>query len=97
MALVLSVKEDGVFYVGDTPVRVVNIQDSLRFDVRVETPYMNHVYKISETKAVEILPDVKVSAGKNGSEHAVKIVIEAPKNIRILRERLYRDEGRRVN
>jgi len=92
MALVISVKEGEKFYIQDTPVEVSRILDPLKFKVTVIGSTMNSVFNISDRVAVEILPGVMVSAGKNGSMLAVKVVIQAPKTIKILRAALYGDQ-----
>ncbi len=93
MALVLGVKENLSFYVADTQVIVTQIITSTKFKITVCAPGMYHVYTITDQRALEILPKVMVSAGSNTSLSMVKVVIEAPRNIKILRDSLYHEEN----
>lgn len=93
MALVLTVYEGEPFYVGDTPVYLEKVISHNKFSLRVKTPSIEKLVKITDQRSEEILPGVKVSAGfepkVSDGMLAVKVVIDAPKNKKILREKLY--------
>lgn len=94
MALVLGIPMGADFYVGDTRMVVNKITSPANFEVLVEGKVMDHVYPISETPT-EVLRDVKLSAGlSHGIPPAgmVKVAIDAPKKVRVLRGDLWREE-----
>lgn len=94
MALVIGVNEGSEFFIQDTRVVVIKVIDALRFRVRVETPAMDYEYLITEHEAT-VLPridwdcDVKISAGLRGTDTLARVVVDAPKNIGVLRGSLY--------
>lgn len=88
MALVIGVPEGGAFYVGDTRCEIVDMRDEHHFRVRVVEPFMNREFEVTDKSQVEILPDVWVSAGDVRSGLA-SLAIEAPRSVKILREKLY--------
>jgi len=90
MALILAAQEGESIFVGDTKVVVEQIITPTRFKVRVEGG-MDAIYEIGIKHRTEILPDVYLSAGDTGNIDFVKLVLEAPRNRVILRERLYRN------
>jgi len=89
MALVLGIKPGASFFVGETEVVMEKVFSPTHFKVKVITPTMEHVYTITDKRSEEILPNVWVSAGKGGTEKMVKVAIRAPRNVTILREKLY--------
>jgi len=89
MALTLGLEPGSSFYVDDTRVSVHKITHSLNFKLKVHTPAMDYIYEITDKRAVEIIPQVMVSAGNKASSEMVKVVITAPKVKKILREKLY--------
>lgn len=94
MALVLGMEVGRSVYIGDKKVRLTKIHNPNRFVVRVETSAMDSEYEITDAVRTEILPSVYVQAGDTGNDQMVKMVIEAPKSIVILRDKL-RPNGRR--
>lgn len=94
MALVLGVPLGSDFYVGDTRMVVSKITSPANFEVLVEGPQVDRVYPISDFPT-EVLADVKLSAGlTHGIPPAgmVKVAIDAPKKVRVLRGDLWREE-----
>lgn len=93
MALVLAIGLDEDFYVKDTRVSLDSITHELKFKLKVHGSAMDNVYEITDKHALEILPNVRVSAGTNADlvKGYVKVVIDAPKTIKILREDLYNE------
>lgn len=91
MALVIFVGEGKPFYVDDTPVyvdQVINAQEAV---LRVG----KDTFKIGLNRATKVLDGVMVAVGLNGkgkpspSEPGVRLLVTAPKSIKILREKLY--------
>ena len=94
MPLVLSLKEGDDFWVDDQQVVVRKIESGHRFWVSVSGTDKEH--EITDTKAREVHPDVFVSAGGFFKYGMVRVAIEAPRDIEILRGDRYRaKEGER--
>jgi len=89
MALVLGLSQGGSMYVGDTKVEVTNVISKTRFEVTVYGMCMENKYTITDQRATEILPQVQVSAGDKSCLTQVKLVIDAPRHIKIFREEIY--------
>lgn len=89
MALVLAMQEGRSFYVDNTRVEIERISAPGTVKVKVVGPAMDQVYNVTDTQRVEILPDVYAQLGLGSSATMIKIVLEAPKRKRILRDSLY--------
>lgn len=83
MALVLSLREDEIFYIEDTPFIVRNISKE---SFNVDNLITNKRYLVDGSKMIELYPGVKASAGHYTKYKTVKLVVEAPKEIIITRE-----------
>lgn len=92
MSLVLSLKEGEDFWVRDECVTVCGIKDGAHFSVIVGGT--GKAQEITNAKAREIIPDVFVSAGGFYKYGMVRVVIEAPRSIEILRGDRYRAKVR---
>lgn len=92
MPLVLSLKEGDDFWVNDRQIVVTNIEDGTRFWVQVSGE--DRKREITDAKAHEVVPDVFVSAGGFFKYGMVRVVIEAPRAIEILRGDRYRTKKR---
>ena len=90
MALVLSLKEGQDFYVGDQQFVI----DAIHADVffRIKHPDSGRTFEVSNTRATEVLDDVFVSAGDKPMAQSVRVAIEAPANLLVLRGPKYRGE-----
>lgn len=86
--LVIGVRLGEAFYVDDTPIHVSRIDSEQVFYVKVNKS--NEEIQITEEQSIEVLPNVRLSTGRKGSDELARVVIQAPKSIRILRESLYR-------
>lgn len=86
MALILCVKKGKPFFVGSRAVVIREIISPTHFIVSVK----KKVFDVTAEESVEILPNVHASCGGSCPENFVKIVLEAPKNIFILREHIYK-------
>lgn len=92
LVLTLYPGRDDSFRVGDTQVRLVDMNHSKKFRLRVIGASMDHDFWITDAKMTNILPQVDVMAGDNASPGSVKVAIEAPPQIRVLREALWKKE-----
>lgn len=95
MGLVLELYPDepyNDFYVGDVRVELTDITHEFCFKLKVWTPALHHVVQVTDQRAEEIMPQVRVSAGTGADikRHGVKVVIEAPRRINIDRGVVYR-------
>lgn len=92
MPLVLSVRQGDDFYVNDQQFLVKRIYDETSFELlKASDPNETHQpIKITEKQAVEVMPDVFISAGDLFQRGIVRAVIDAPRDILILRGDKYR-------
>lgn len=92
MALILGVYTGSTIYVGDTPIKVTEAaQGSSLLAISVDG---GPDIVISEREAKEVMPSVFMSVGRpmRGEHRGTappRVVIEAPREITILREELY--------
>jgi len=97
--LVIAVKFKGSFYLDDIKVQVDVKERKDRFIVRVHQGADRTEFVIGATGFTEIAPSVWVTTGY--SPHLppsmVRLIIKAPKEIRILRSKLYLEEKKREN
>ena len=87
MGLVLSLKRGQDFYVEDTRVIVESIREDSTFVLRPDGGEPVHV---TSDYAVELLPEVNVSASQREAPGVAKIVIEAPRRIGVILGDRYR-------
>lgn len=92
MPLVLSLREGDDFYVADQQFLVNRIYDETSFDLfkAGDPEETHHPIAVTEKQAVEVMPDVYVSAGDLFQRGCVRAVIDAPREILILRGDKYR-------
>lgn len=95
MALVFELYPDepyNDFYVGDVRVELVSVRHEFNFKLKVCQPALDTIVDVTDLRAVEILPGVRVSAGTNADieRHGVKVVIEAPRRVKVDRGVVYR-------
>lgn len=92
MPLVLSLKEGDDFWVGDRQLTVDQIESGSKFSLRLDGS--DRPKEITDAKAREVLPDVFVSAGGFYKYGMIRVVIEAPRSIEILRGDRHRQRQR---
>lgn len=88
MALILGVQTGSRLYLNDVPVQVVKTHGYSLIVVEID----GQRFKITQDEATEVYPDVKMSAGiptQRKTPHLPRLVIEAPRDIVILRSELY--------
>ena len=88
MPLVLSMRQNDDFYVGESQFLVTRIYDETSFTLERAEPAKT--FEITEDEAVEVQRDVFVSAGDLFQRGIVRAVIEAPRSLLILRGEKYR-------
>ena len=79
-------------YIEDTRVTIHKIYDARRFKVKVHGTAIDKIYEVTDKLQTEILPNVRVTAGNNvdPDKDMIKLAIEAPRRLKILRGSLYR-------
>lgn len=83
MPLVLSLRETEDFFVGDKRFEVLTIHHPMKFDVRdCDT---GEVYDVNSKQGTEICQDVYVSAGNHPQSSTVRLAIDAPAEVILLR------------
>lgn len=88
MALVLTVEEGRSFFVGGTEIVVEHIIHPEKYKLRVKGAIDNLVEV--DFNGCEVLPDITISSGPStGRAHLAKLVITAPRSVKILRDNLY--------
>jgi sRNA-binding carbon storage regulator CsrA len=90
MALVLSLKNGDDVLIGDSSFVVGQIRAANDFDM-VDSE--GTVHTITDAESTEIMEDVLVSAGSHPPLGTVRVAIEAPKGILILRGDKLRSVG----
>lgn len=90
MALVLALKSGQAFYVEHERFVVGAVVSEIDFEVTHERTGKTH--HVTDSKSVEVLPDVFVSAGDRQQMLMARIAFEAPRSIRILRQEVYDQE-----
>jgi len=83
MPLVLSLREHQDFFVGDLRFEVIKIYHPMKFDV--QDMQKGLIYDISSKHSTEICPDVFVSAGNHPQSSTVRVAIDAPSSIALVR------------
>lgn len=93
MALVLNIKVGSGFWLTDeeypdNDVRFVveSILSSREFVLRREGT--DYAYRIGRVKK-EVFDSVSISAGENTSRFSVRVLIDAPRDLKVLRDKLY--------
>lgn len=85
MALSLGIRLYGKFYIEDTPYQVTKIHGTEAFRISGN----NKDYEIKDGTQVEIYPNVMVSVGYNGDMELARVAFTAPREIPILRGKIY--------
>jgi len=87
VALVLSLKHGEHFWVAHAKVTVGEIVDAKLFWLEVEG---GQKHRVTDDRATEIMDDVFVSSGDMFNLGLLRVVIDAPRSIEILRDERYR-------
>ena len=90
MALVLGMQEGRSFFLNNIEVEVEKINTPTRATLKVHSSLITKM-TIGPNHRTELIPGVYASIGTDSTIDQVKIALEAPRNIKILRDNLYRD------
>lgn len=85
MALIIGVAVGRSFYIDNTRVRVAKVITPSEYILVCR----GVSYNISDTEAVEVYPSVRISSGLFGTTDLARLVIEAPRSIKIDRRKGY--------
>ena len=85
MALSLGIKRGEELFIGDTRYVLTDILSPHSFVLKCACVE----FEISDAEAVEVEPEVWISAGRGGHYTLARVVIDAPRRIRILRGEHY--------
>lgn len=88
MALVLKLKVGDAVMIGRERFHVSKIYDRTSFTFVNDDA---RSFRITENEAVEVMPDVFVSAGDLYESGIVRVVIDAPRDVLIVREKTRHD------
>lgn len=91
MALILSLKEGQDFFVGDEQFFLEEIVGENEFVLRKASGNPG-LKRITDARSCEVLPDVFVSAGDMHQTNVASVVVDAPREILILRGDLRRSD-----
>ena len=88
MALVLGMLEGRSFYLADIRVEVEKISTPSRVTLIVHGAILKKV-TIGPNHRTELMPGIYASIGTDSTVDQCKVALEAPRNIKILRDNLY--------
>lgn len=86
--LVLALQAERSFYLGDRRVEVLGITAPNTVKVKVHGP-IDEVKYLTDRELTELIPDCYAQIGIGTGPNTIKIVIEAPREVHILRDTLY--------
>jgi len=89
MGLILTRRQGEDFYVEDTRFRVSQVFDNRHFVLKTD---QGDLFEITGTRMAEVMPDVWVSAGDRADHSHARVVIEAPREIKLLRGEKWRQQ-----
>jgi len=92
MALVLGMTEGRSFFLNDIQVDVEKIHTPKRVTLNVHGTFIQKV-TITDSVRAELMPNVYASIGTDSTIDQVKVALEAPRNIKILRDNLYHEQA----
>jgi len=88
MALVLGMLEGRSFYLNDIQVEVERIHSPNRVSLTINGDIIQKV-TIGPNHRTELMPGIYASIGLDSTIDQCKVALEAPRNIKILRDNLY--------
>lgn len=92
MALVIGMQEGRSFFLNDIQVDVERIHTPKRVTLLIHDSILKKV-TITDTLRAELIPNVFASIGTDTTIDQAKIALEAPRNIKILRDNLYHEQA----
>ncbi len=91
MALVLGIQEGRSFYLGDTRVELEKISTPTRASLLIHGA-INRIVTIGPNHRTELMPGIYASIGTDSTIEQIKVALEAPRNVKILRDNLYEQQ-----
>lgn len=91
MALVLGIQEGRSFYLNNTKVELEKISTPTRATLLIHGAIIRKV-TIGPNHRTELEPGIYAQIGTDSTVEQLKIAIEAPRNIKILRDNLYEQQ-----
>lgn len=91
MALILGIQEGRSFYLEDIRVEVERIHTPTRATLVIHGPIIEKK-TIGPNHRTELIPGVYASIGTDSTIEQVKVALEAPRSIKILRDILYEQQ-----
>lgn len=91
MALVLGMQEGRSFYLNNTRVEVEKISTPTRATLLIHGAIIRKV-TIGPNHRTELEPGVYAQIGTDSTIDQIKVAIEAPRSIKILRDNLYESQ-----
>ena len=88
MALVLGMQEKRSFYLGNIRVEVEKISTPTRATLVIHGDILQKK-TIGPNHRTELMPGIYASIGTDSTIDQIKVALEAPRNIKILRDNLY--------
>lgn len=88
MALILNMKLGRSFYVGDLKYTMENVKSQRKFLLREHTP-IERVFEVTDLGQSEGKDGVLFSAAESWRRDVGRVMIEAPRDVKILRDNLY--------
>ena len=88
MALVIGMQEGKSFFLNDTEVKVLKIATPTRVVLEIDGPIISRK-TIGPNHRTELMSEVFASIGLDSTVEQAKIALEAPRNVKILRDTLY--------
>ena len=88
MALVLGMLEGRSFYLADIRVEVERIHSPNRVSLTIHGDIIQKM-TIGPNHRTELMPGIYASIGTDSTIDQCKVALEAPRNIKILRDNLY--------
>ena len=100
MSLVLGMQEGHDLYIGPKTgrVKIVKISNPTEFSVEIkdDSGIREHTLNISDEHGWEIYPGVILRCGLRGTDDQARLIIEAPRELQIMRGNIMRRERKKM-
>jgi sRNA-binding carbon storage regulator CsrA len=88
MALVLSLKQGDAFYINTLRLEIGQVDSAELFMLHMAGK--KEPLAITDREAIEVVPDVHIASGGFHNSGLIRVTVDAPREIEILREEKYR-------
>jgi len=92
MALVLNIKQGESFYIEDTQYVMEKVISNNKFTLR-ENGFITRKFEVDDSATTDLGKSITVQAAPSWRENIGRVAISAPKDMKILRETLYENQG----